>query len=448
MLSHARNAKFALVVVCGLAGCADATDDTESGQRAAAAAEPDKSAGGAAVNANAADAPARGAAGVAGSPVNAPSDNPGAQPAIAGDQNRPLTGPGKRADDPAYCTERRVSYSKPCHDDPDPCGLDSGWPGDEFCWPAPPEGEGIQIHIGPDDFADPAEVAKYVIEPGTEFNNTVIGHIPLTEDRWYNRVMVRMRPGSHHWLSQVIGGQPEERFYDEGSGCGGLSEQGSLGTIGGGQTLIYDNPPNGEVPPENEGIGSRLPANSSLCMNLHAYNYSDAPQMREMWINVYFMDEDEVTQRTEPIVVIAGLDLMVPPGEKQELTYMEEFAAPGRIIQLWGHRHVWTPRFAVWLNEDLIYDSWDWRESVVFNYDSITENPAPNPDLQTDGAVSGELAVEAGDQLRFSCFIENDSDKTLTWKNELYGGEMCNLWGSTVGEGSGLGRGGGRERAE
>jgi hypothetical protein len=420
MWNHARTAGWTLLLACVVVACSKDSDDAASTDEASST--------GAAMDGDPMQTATAGAAAAADPDIAGP-DN----------KNKPLTGPGKRAGDPNYCTERRVSYSKPCHDDPDPCGLDSGWAGDEFCWPAPAEGEGIQIHIGPDNHDDPAEVAKYVIEPGTEFNNAVIGHIPLTEEAFYNRVMVRMRPGSHHWLSQVIGGQPEERFYDEGRGCGGLAGAGgSFGTIGGGQTLIYDNPPNGEVPPENVGLGNRLPPDSSLCMNLHAYNYSETAQLREMWVNVYFVDPEKVTQRIEPIVIIAGTQLSVPPGENQELTYMQPFNAPGRIIQLWGHRHVWTPRFAVWLNEDLVYDSWDWRESVVFNYDTITDNPAPNPDGQADGAASGMLDVEAGDQLKFTCFIENTSDQTLMWRNELYGGEMCNLWGSTVGEGSGL----------
>jgi hypothetical protein len=429
MWNHARTTGWALLLVSAAVACSKNDADADRVAEASSKGAPKGETEGAVTGATGTDAAADGNATAAPNPNVAGPDN----------KNKPLTGPGKRASDPNYCSERRVSYSKPCHDDPDPCALDSGWDGDEFCWPAPAEGEGIQIHIGPDDYGDPAEVAKYVIEPGTEFNNTVIGHIPLTEEAFYNRVMVRMRPGSHHWLSQVISGQPEERFYDEGRGCGGLAgDQGTFGTIGGGQTLIYDNPPNGEVPPENEGLGNRLPPDSSLCMNLHAYNYSESAQLREMWVNVYFVDPEKVTQQTEPIVIIAGTQLSVAPGENQALTYMQEFSAPGRIIQLWGHRHVWTPRFAVWLNEDLVYDSWDWRESVVFNYDTITDNPAPNPEDQQDGALSGMLGVEAGDQLKFTCFIENTSDQTLRWRNELYGGEMCNLWGSTVGPGSGL----------
>jgi hypothetical protein len=353
------------------------------------------------------------------------------------DKNRPPAGPGKAADDPAYCAQRRVSYSKPCSDDPDPCGIHTGMDGDAYCQPAPAAGEGFQIHIGPKDYNDPAEIAKYVIEPGSEFNNSVLAHIPLTETRFYNRVKVQMRPGSHHWLSTVLGGQPEERFYEGEDGCYAVADE-YFGTIGGGQTLIYDNPPGGVVAPENQGLGGSLPANASVCMNLHAYNYMETPRLREMWINIYFVDAAKVTQPTEPISVIAGVNLSVPPGAKQELAYEQEFAAPGRIIQLWGHRHAWTPRFAAWLNDELIYDSWDWRESVVFNYDSVTTNPAPNPAAMLDGATSGPLKVKEGDKLKFSCFIENGSDQTLTWRNDLYRGEMCNLWGTSVGEGTGL----------
>jgi hypothetical protein len=130
---------------------------------------------------------------------------------------------------------------------------------------------------------------------------------------------------------------------------------------------------------------------------------------------------------------VGGLGMNVAPGESQTLTYTETFSGDGRIIQMFGHRHVWTPRFAVWLNERLIYDSWDWEESVTYNFDSLTMNPAINTDAKTDGAVSGVIDVKAGDALKFSCFIENESEMALRFSNELYGGEMCNLWGTTVG---------------
>ena len=65
-----------------------------------------------------------------GAVMRADADAPNPNGAGADNKNKPLTGPGKRTSDPNYCSERRVSYSKPCHDDPDPCALNSGWAGD------------------------------------------------------------------------------------------------------------------------------------------------------------------------------------------------------------------------------------------------------------------------------------------------------------------------------
>ena len=335
-----------------------------------------------------------------GASVPPPSTGTAGSGALPGEGGAPPTG---MVDPPVptepmptgACAERRVSYTTPCYDDPDPCGIASGYPGDQYCLLPPPAGEGIQIHIGPDDYTNPTEIAKYVIQPDEEFNNSVLGHIPLEADVFFNRITVQMRPGSHHWISSVVSGKPEERVYDDTS-CGGAAQ---VGSIGGGQNLIYDNPPGGVPAPENVGLGRTLPGASSLCMNLHAYNFTETPQLREM------------------------------------LMYTETFAEPGRIIQLFGHRHVWTPRFAVWLNDDLIYDSWSWQESVTFNYDSLTQNPVINTEAKLDGAASGRLDVAAGDELTFACYIENRSDITLRFANELYTAEMCNLWGSSVGTG-------------
>lgn len=103
----------------------------------------------------------------------------------------------------------------------------------------------------------------------------------------------------------------------------------------------------------------------------------------------------------------------------------------GRVLQLSGHRSKWTPRFAAWLNDEHVYDSHGWVEAITFNYDSVTKNPPI--DGEQDGATSGVLPFRAGDTLRFTCSIVNESDVTLKWGNELEGGEVCDLWGATVG---------------
>jgi hypothetical protein len=376
------------------------------------------------------------AAAAPSAPVAAPSSNPATAaatpPTAAAPAAAPTDVPPPAAAGPTdTCVDRTVSYAKPCHNDPDPCGLKSGWSGDEYCLLPPAEGEGIQIHIGPSDFKNMAEIQKYAIKPGEEFDNSVAADIPLTEEKFFQRMRVQMRPGSHHWISTVTDGKIENKFYDD-TGCNGAT---TVGSMGGGQNLIYDNPPGGIPAPENAGLGRSVKGNGSLCMNLHSYNFTDKEQMREIWINIYFIDEAKVTQKAQGIGMVGGLGLMLGPGMKKEAAYTGTFMADGRIIQLFGHRHAWTPRFAVWLKDKLIYDSWSWQDSVTFNYDSLSMNPPIKTESKVDGAVSGAVEFKAGDTLKFTCFIENNSEKTLGFSNQVYDGEMCNLWGSAVGAG-------------
>jgi hypothetical protein len=422
------------VSVCWIGACASSVEPSGATAPAAGLAP---GGGTSAAPATAVASPASPAVAAVATPVANPAAVPGmtaAQPAMGVPAPTEPAAPVKvtaRGSCPA--PNRRVSYKDPCGDIVDPCGINTGWDGDNYCWPAPSPEEGVQMHIGPTDYNDPAEVQKYIVEPGTEFLNNVAGENPLTEDKWTNHVQVRMRPGSHHWIIGLVGGKIPGGFYTQ-EGCGGER----VGGIGGGQSLILDNPPQGVPAPEDEGFGNKMPGNSSVCINLHHYNLTDHPQLREIWINVYFTDEASVTKRGEGIGMVGGTGLSLPPGQSRTLTYSANFEADGRIRSLFGHRHMWTERFAVWVNDDLIYDSWDWRESVTFMYDSITENPPINTDGMTDGAVSGPVNVKAGDTLKFSCFVNNGSDTTLMFRNDVDTGEMCNLWGGTVGEGTGI----------
>jgi hypothetical protein len=393
-----------------------------------------------------------------GQPSSAPASTASGQPQAATPGSVPAVPPSGMAPPPAVPTtpdampamaepalkvtdrgscpapNRRASYHDPCGDNPDPCNINSGFDGDEYCWPAPAEGEGIQMHIGPSNYDDPAEVQKWIVEPGFETLQYIGGVNPLTENKWSNHIQVRMRPGSHHWIISLVSGRIEPGFYGQQQSCGSTS----VGGIGGGQSLILDNPPQGVPAPEDEGFASEIPGNSSLCGNIHHYNLEDHPVLMEAWMNVYFSDPPSSDRRGERIGMIGAQGISLAPGRSQEYSYSARFGADGRVRSLFGHRHMYTDRFAVWINEDLIYDSWDWKESVTFLYDSITMNPPINTEGKTDGAVSGVVNIKAGDTLRYSCFVNNTSDVTLTFRNDVDTGEMCNLFGGTVGEGTGL----------
>lgn len=330
---------------------------------------------------------------------------------------------------PDACDERRGSWGKPCSTNPDPCNLKSGFPGDEYCLLPPPEGKGIQIHFGPKSYTDPAQIAEYVIKPGEEFNQYAIVNIPTTQDKWFGYMKMSMRPGSHHLINNLIKGHPAEGFV--AAGCDGQS----LGSFPGTQNLIKEDPPQGIPAPENVGLGRALPGNASICQNYHRYNTTEKDHISEIWYNIWFIDEKDITQKTSSVNVNAGPFPAVPAHTRKELTATATISGEGRIISLFGHRHAATERFSAWLNDEMIYDSWDWEESRLFNYDSITMNPAISPTTMMDGAKSGVIPIKRGDKVRIQCNVNNTTDQPLRFANELYTGEMCILFGSTVGVG-------------
>jgi len=332
---------------------------------------------------------------------------------------------------PDACDERRGSWAAPCSTNPDPCNLKSGYRGDEYCLLPPPEGKGIQIHFGPKNYKDQAELDKYIIKPGEEFNSYAIVNIPTTEDHWFGYMKLSMRPGSHHLINNLIKGHPAEGFVAGRAGCDGES----VGAFPGTQNLILESPPQGIPAPENEGLGRSLPGNASICQNYHRYNTTDKPALSEIWYNIWFIDQKEITQKTSGVSVTAGPWMPIPAHTKQSLTATATVDGEGRIISLFGHRHAATERFSAWLNDELIYDSWDWVESRLFNYDSITTNPAPNPPMKVDGATSGVIPIKRGDKVKIQCDVNNTTDTALRFANELYTGEMCILFGSAVGVG-------------
>src|SRR6185369_11501587 len=112
-----------------------------------------------------------------------------------------------------------------------------------------------------------------------------------------------------------------------------------------------------------------------------------------------------------------------------------------RILSYFGHRHVSTDRFGIWVERASgetisAYESFDWQDMPVYQYDSISHNPMPDVDAKHDGGHSGLLELNAGDQVHFVCDITNRQEQTLRFANELLSGEMCIVFGSGVGDGT------------
>jgi hypothetical protein len=85
------------------------------------------------------------------------------------------------------------------------------------------------------------------------------------------------------------------------------------------------------------------------------------------------------------------------------------------------------------LQRDVIYDSYHWEEPLLLEYNSRTQNPAPDPARKVEGGWSGILDLRTGDKIEWFCDIVNRTDSTLRFTNNTYTGEMCIVDAEAVG---------------
>ena len=94
-------------------------------------------------------------------------------------------------------------------------------------------------------------------------------------------------------------------------------------------------------------------------------------------------------------------------------------------------------RFTTWRKRgdqrELIYESLDWVDPLVLEYNSITDNLASDRDAGIEGGMSGVVDLQQGDVLEWECHVINERSTTLRFTNETYDGEMCILVGEMVG---------------
>ncbi len=316
------------------------------------------------------------------------------------------------------------------------CDLNTRFPGDEACLLPPPEGMGMQIHIGPEDYENPGQ---YEFGPGRESSECVNFVTPNTEDVFYQLFELSGRAGTHHIINTMYSTPNPGESGQFVTAC----RDGGLGTNG----EIIDNLPGaakpwmeiGTVAPENAGLGRRIPASTASQADMHYFNPTEEPMLREFWLNIWFKPASDITEEANQIRGMGGVVSWlggIPVGADIVYDYSCPISAPGRIISLLGHYHSHGVRFSAWINrgradERKVYEMYDYLEPVAFSYDSITTNPEFSP--SAPGAVSGMLDVNAGDTLDWECHIINDLDVPLRYTNEVVAGEMCNMWGASVG---------------
>ncbi len=312
--------------------------------------------------------------------------------------------------------------------------LNSGFPGDEACLAPPDPDKGFQIHIGPDDYNDPAQIDVFKMEPGEESSECYMKKLPITEERLYLVYELSGRPGTHHIINTLRADDIPNGF---GACVSFMPGGNNLGSIGGASKAHMPPMP---IAPENENLGIPLQANMQVQHDMHYFNLTEETILREFWMNVYYVDPEQVEERPARIGGLGGFGWRganaIQPGTHEVYKYECAIDTDGRIIQLLGHTHAHGIRETAHIRrangERLkVFEQYDYLEPQIFMYDSLTQNP--DFSSSAPGAHTGILPVSAGDVLEWECEIKNDSQTALTYTNEVQTGEMCNIWGMTVG---------------
>jgi hypothetical protein len=298
------------------------------------------------------------------------------------------------------------------------CGLHTKYPGDEYCILPPPADKGFQMHIGPKDYDNPE--AKYVLAAGEETTDTFSTTSTNDKEIYFYYRQFRMRPGAHHNI--ITAGD---------AGDTGLGQR--IGTV---NSLAEDYPKGGIIAPENTGVGIKLPPQTGISVSLHSINTSQKTQLREIWVNFWYRDPEAVTEPVKEVFSAAPMAGILP-GQDVVLNGSCNVTGNGRMLWAYGHRHANNVRFTIWRSRsgkrDLVYQGYNWEETLVLDYSSTVMNAVPDTAPNVEGGWSGILDIKSGDQFVWECHVINKTQGVLNFTNNTFTGEMCILDAETVG---------------
>ncbi len=311
---------------------------------------------------------------------------------------------------------------------PNGCPSNSGYFGDDACLAPPPTAQGFQLHYGATNYADPANMSPYVLQPSQEAVDCWYLKTPNAVDQYVGGFQFRLRPGSHHLNVNV-----NTLAQPDGFGTCGANDM-SPGVLFGTEVPKVDEL--ADPAPENAGLASFIPASSQAVINFHVINTSAHPTLREAWLNYMYMDKSQVKGIRGNLFLLGGLAFNIAPGTHQTYTYSYSPTRPVRILDIAAHMHAHATRMTVWKVSNgqptQVYETYNWATPTDIRYDSVHNNVPADPATQTGGGMSGTLTVDPTESIQWECEVDNTGSVPLTFRNEVYTGEMCIVTGSVV----------------
>lgn len=242
--------------------------------------------------------------------------------------------------------------------------LDDETPQPENFIPLQVPAQGYQVNI-----------EKFEVAPEFEREFFVYKKLGNTEDIYVNRVEIKMRRNSHHFL-----------LYDIDPAAPGLPElnkvrdirnpNGSLNTsnmfhmlfhvyVAGSQTPYLDY----RFP---EGVALFLPANAALDFNSHYVNKQKVAIEGEVNVNLHTLPKQSV-QKIARTINWGNTNFSLPPGQVTIITRNYIVDKETHIFSLTSHTHALGEKFVIRIfggdrNGEVVYTSTDWHHPPIINY--------------------------------------------------------------------------------
>src|SRR5207342_1032385 len=97
-----------------------------------------------------------------------------------------------------------------------------------------------------------------------------------------------------------------------------------------------------------------LDPNSTINVSLHSINTTEKTQLRELWVNFWYRDPDEVTEPAAEMFQtggLAGTTFSIQPHQDTMLgPFKCTIQGDARMLWMYGHRHANNVRFSTWRN--------------------------------------------------------------------------------------------------
>lgn len=255
----------------------------------------------------------------------------------------------------------------------------------------PAAGTGFQMRLEPFEVAPDFEREFFVRKP--------LGN---TETVYINRIQLRMRPGSHHFILYGFRDQnnlaPLNTIRDLRnpdktiSLATALQMSNHVFNFGGSEAnMDYTFP---------EGTAVELPANTTFDMNSHYFNKGISPLLGEIYVNLFSTKKENVVHALK-VLDLGNKNLTILPKQKTIISKDFSFNKDVKIVMLFSHTHKMGEKFEILVkggarNGEVVYTSTDWEHPAKINY-------------------SPYISLKKGEGLTSRITYNNQTDKTVNF---------------------------------